>query len=207
MFERFRVRRYVLGTVGALLAAIAYAQAPALPDAVAEKTPLTAIVITAKSELPDDNFADSAVLVLNNLGPAPVGLITNRPTKFSVAHLFPELEQQLTRVHERIYFGGPVELDVVWFLFRAAKAPEHSIKAFGDVYLSSSREVLVRLLGRKKPMEGLRIFVGHAGWAPGQLEAEIGHGDWVLTRADADKIFSRKSDHPWPSAAGAEPST
>src|SRR3954468_13223780 len=159
----------------------------------AEKTPLTAIVITAKTELPDDTFADSTVLVLNNMGPAPVGLITNRPTKFTVSHLFPELEPRLARVRERIYFGGPVELDTVWFLIRAAKAPEHSIRAFDDVYISSSRELLIRLLGRKKPMEGLRIFVGHSGWAPGQLEAEINHGDWVLTQADAEKIFSRSS--------------
>ena len=172
-----------------------------------EKPPLTAIVITAKAALPDDNFADSAVLVLNNIGPAPIGLITNRPTKFTVAHLFPELEQQLAQVPDRIYFGGPVELDTVWFLVRAAKAPEHAIKAFDDVYISSSRELLMRLLARKKPMEGLRIFVGHSGWAPGQLEAEIGHGDWVLTKADADAIFSRKSDHPWPSKSGSEPQT
>jgi putative transcriptional regulator len=168
---------------------------------------LTAIVITAKAELPDDNFAASAVLVLNNIGPAPVGLITNRPTKFTVAHLFPDLERQLAQVHDRIYFGGPVEMDTVWFLVRAPKAPEHSIKAFDDVYISSSRDLLLRLLGRKKPMEGLRIFVGHSGWAPGQLEAEIGHGDWVLAKADADKIFSRKADHPWPSASVTEPQT
>jgi putative transcriptional regulator len=174
------------------------------PVGAVEKTPLTAIVITAKAELPDDNFAASAVLVLNNIGPAPIGLITNRPTKFTVAHLFPELEQQLAQVHDRIYFGGPVELDTVWFLVRAAKAPEHSIKAFADVYISSSRELLVRLLGRQKPMQGLRIFVGHAGWAPGQLEAEISHGDWAVARADADEIFSSKSDRPWPSASGAE---
>src|SRR3954452_11807860 len=115
-----------------------------------ERPPLTAIVITARTELPDDNFAASSVLVLNNVGPAPVGLITNRPTRFTVSHLFPELERQLAQVHDRIYFGGPVELDTVWFLVRAAKAPEHSIKAFDDVYISSSRELLIRLLGRKK---------------------------------------------------------
>src|SRR4051794_5298101 len=69
----------------------------------AEKTPLTAIVITAKTDLPGDTFADSTVLVLNNMGPAPVGLITNRPTKFTVSHLFPELEPRLAQVRERIY--------------------------------------------------------------------------------------------------------
>ena len=203
MHCRFWLPRYLLEALWALPLVISF---PSIVGAV-EKPPLTAIVITAKAELPDDNFAASAVLVLNNIGPAPIGLITNRPTKFTVAHLFPELERQLAQVHDRIYFGGPVELDAVWFLVRAAKAPEHSIKAFDDVYISSSRELLLRLLGRNKPMAGLRIFVGHSGWAPGQLEAEIGHGDWVLAKANADKIFSRESDHPWPSASGTEPQT
>src|SRR5690348_4345705 len=69
--------------------------------------PMTAILITARSELPDDNFADSRVLVLNNLGPAPIGIIFNRPTKYPVAELFPDLEKRLERVHDKIYFGGP----------------------------------------------------------------------------------------------------
>ena len=175
--------------------------------AAAEKNPLTAIVITAKNDLPDDNFAGSAVLVLNNLGPAPIGLITNRPTKFVVSSLFPDLEQQLGKVHGHVYFGGPVEVDTVWFLVRASKTPENAVKAFDDVYISRSRQLLLRLLARAKPMEGLRIFIGHAGWAPGQLEAEINHGDWTLNRATAEGIFSGKSDHPWPSASGGVPTT
>jgi putative transcriptional regulator len=170
-----------------------------LVSAAAEKNALTAIIVTAKSELPDDNFAGSAVLVLNNLAPAPLGLITNRPTKFTVSTLFPDLERQLAKVHDRIYFGGPIEVDTVWFLVRASKAPRNAVKAFDDVYISSSRELLLRLLSRAKPMEGLRIFIGHAGWAPGQLEAEINHGDWTLEQATAQGIFSGKSDHPWPS--------
>ena len=56
-------------------------------------------------------------------------------------------------------------------------------------------------------MEGLRIFIGHAGWAPGQLEAEIARGDWTLARANPDKIFNGKSDHPWPSKSAPKPGT
>jgi len=54
------------------------------------------------------------------------------------------------------------------------------------------------LLGRDKPMDGLRIFIGHSGWAPGQLEAEIARGDWALGPAEPDAIFNGKSEHPWP---------
>jgi putative transcriptional regulator len=160
---------------------------------------LTAILIVARGELTDPSFADSVVLVMNNLAAAPVGIIVNRPTPISVSQLFPDLKSA-SRLHDKVYFGGPVELDSVWFLFRAAKLPEHAIQAFDDIYLSADRDLLVRLLARDKPMDGLRIFVGHAGWAPGQLEAEIGRGAWTAERAESGAIFNGGPEHPWPSA-------
>src|SRR6516164_6134911 len=159
--------------------------------------PLTAILLVARGELRDPNFADSVVLVMINLGPAPVGLVVNRPTEIPVAHLFPDLKR-LAQVHDKVYFGGPVDLESVWFLFRAVKPPEHAVQAFAGIYLSSSRDLLVQLLGRDKPMDGLRIFIGHSGWAPGQLEGEIARGAWSLERPAPDAIFNRKPEHPWP---------
>ena len=159
--------------------------------------PLTAILIKARAELRDPFFADSVVLVMNNLGPAPVGVVINRPTALPVARLFPDVKR-LAPLNERVYFGGPVEIESVWFLFRAARPPEHAVRACDGVYLSANRELLLRLLDRDKPMDGLRIFVGHSGWGPGQLEAEIARGDWTLAHAAPDEIFGGKSDHPWP---------
>ena len=204
MRRGLRLRPHLMGAAFALLLLFD----AAWTKSAAEPKPLmTAILITARAELPDDNFAASTVLVLNNLGPAPVGVIVNRPTKFLVAELFPDLEKRLAQVRDRIYFGGPVELTTVWFLLRAAKAPKNAVKAFDDVYISASRELLLHLLGRDKPMDGLRIFIGHSGWAPGQLEAEISRGDWALGRASPDAIFKGKSDHPWPSSQTPKPST
>jgi putative transcriptional regulator len=167
------------------------------PVFAADGKPLTAILISARGELTDPSFADSIVLVMNNLAPAPVGIIINRPTPIAVSELFPGLKG-VSRLHDKLYFGGPVELDSVWFLFRAAKLPEHAIQAFDDIYVSADRELLLQLLGRDKPMDGLRIFVGHSGWAPGQLEAEIGRGAWTAKRADSTAIFNGGSEHPWP---------
>jgi putative transcriptional regulator len=167
------------------------------PTAADDAKPLTAMLIVARAELPDPNFKDSVVLVMNNLGSAPAGLIVNRPTKVEVSRLFPDLER-LAPLHDKVYFGGPVEFGSVWFLFRSAAPREHAVQAFEGVYVSANGELLRELLGRDKPMEGLRIFVGHSGWAPGQLEAEIARGDWKLTPAEADAIFNGKSEHPWP---------
>jgi len=176
------------------------------PTSATDSKPLTAILLVAKPELADPFFADSIVLVMNNLGPGPVGVIINRPTQIPVARLFPDLKR-LAQVPDRVYFGGPVEFDSVWFLFRAGTPPEHAIRALDGIYLSANRELLLQLLGREKPMDGLRIYVGHSGWAPGQLEAEIARGSWSLEHAVSDAIFNGKSEHPWPTPQSPKRST
>ena len=190
-----RPRRETAGALWALLLLLA-AWCPTSAD---DSQHLTAILLVAQDELSDPDFADSTVLVLNNLGPAPVGIIVNRPTRLPISELFPKLKR-LSPLTDKVYFGGPVEFESgeVWFLFRAATAPEHAVRAFDGVYLSADRELLLRLLGRDKPTDGLRIFIGHSGWAPGQLEAEIARGDWKLQRANPQAIFNGKSEHPWP---------
>lgn len=165
---------------------------------------LNAILLVARPKLADPNFGESVVLVMNNLGPAPVGIIVNRPTRVSVAYLFPD-NPRIAKLPERIYFGGPVDLGRVWFLTRARTPPARSVRAFDDFYLSGDRKLLMTLLARDKPMEDLRIFVGYSGWAPGQLETEIERGDWASRRADKDVIFDRKLERAWPPEG--EPST
>jgi len=184
-----------------VLLALFFTTWPACAD---DSKTLTAILVVARGELPDPNFKDSVVLVMNNLGSAPAGLIINRPTKLEVSHLFPDLER-LAHVHDKLYFGGPVNLGSVWFLFRADQPREHAIQVFAGVYLSADRELLGRLLDRDKPMDGLRIYVGHSGWAPGQLEAEIARGDWTLAPAEADTVFNGKTEHTWPSQPTRDP--
>ena len=159
--------------------------------------PLTTILLIARAELPDPNFKDSVVLVMNHIGPSPAGVIINRPTRIPVSRLFPELET-LAQLDDKVYFGGPVEIQAVSFVFRFDKPPEKATEVLDGLYFSTDRELLRKLLGRDQPMEGLRIFVGFSGWARGQLEAEIARGDWTLAPADASTIFDYKSQQPWP---------
>lgn len=171
-----------------------------------ESKPVTAILIVARPQVMDPSFSDSIVLVMNDLGPAPVGIVINRPTRVPVARLFPNLKA-LEPLPDKVYFGGPVEFGSVWFLFRAASKPEHAVQALDDIYLSASPDLLLQLLSRNKPTDDLRIFAGHAGWAPSQLESEISRGDWKLERADAQAIFNHQSEHPWPAPQTPKHST
>src|SRR5262249_1804708 len=191
------VRRGLCGDLPQPFCAFLFLLGASGPAPADEAKPLTTILIVARAELPDSNFKDSVVVVMNNIAPAPVGLIVNRPTRIAVSRLFPDLER-VAQLDDKVYFGGPVEIGSVSFLFRADTLPENATKVLDGLYISTNEELLRKLLGRDKPMEGLRIFIGHSGWAPGQLEAEIARGDWTLGPAEADAIFGRKSEHPWP---------
>ena len=173
------------------------------PASAGDAKALTAILLVARAELPDSNFRDSVVLVMNNIGPAPIGVIINRPTRIGVADIFPDLERS-ARLDGKLYFGGPVEVESASFLFRADTPPENAVQVLDGVYFSANRDLLHKLLVRDKPMDGLRIFVGHSGWGPGQLEAEIARGDWKLAPADTESIFHGKSERPWPEQQAPE---
>jgi len=185
------MRRWIPAVFACLLAALAQSTFPE------EAKAPSAILIVARAELPDPNFKDTVVLVMNNVAPVPAGLIVNRPTRIPVSRLFPDIEA-LASLDDKIYFGGPVEVESVSFLFRADAPPEDATQVLEGMYLSTNAELLRKLLARDKPMEGLRIFAGYAGWAPGQLQAEIERGDWKLAPADARSVFEAKPEHPWP---------
>jgi putative AlgH/UPF0301 family transcriptional regulator len=71
------------------------------------------------------DFAHSIVLVMNSLGSGPIGIIINRPMPIPLSRLFPHIEH-LAQVRDKVYFGGPVDFESMWFLFRAATLPKHA---------------------------------------------------------------------------------
>lgn len=158
--------------------------------------PMRSILLVARKDMRDPNFRDSVVLVLQ--GPAaPMGVIINKPLEIPLSKALPRGER-LGKRDDRLFYGGPVQLDEVVFVFRSAKAREDVLRVTDDIYLGWNREILDELLARDEPLEGLRIFAGHAGWAPGQLESEIARGDWHLERADAAAIFGKRPERLWP---------
>jgi len=186
-------RRSVIRDLFALLLLIAISW-PATAD---DAKPLTAILLIARGELPDPNFNGATVLVMNDIANGPLGLIVNRPTKVTVSQLFPDIRGG-GHGDDSVYFGGPVELKTVSFLFRADAPPEHGVEVLDGLYLSRDLELLHELLQKPPAKATLRIFIGYAGWAADQLENEIARGDWTLAPATATAIFDAKPEHPWP---------
>jgi putative transcriptional regulator len=128
-----------------------------------------------------DYFRRTVVLVVEHSPEGALGLVLNRASEARVAEVVPALSE-LTSDQELVRLGGPV-------------APE-SVIALGDFEepLEAGSQV-VESLGvvdpdRPRPsLRDLRVYAGHAGWAPGQLDGEVQQGAWIVEPAKPDDPF------------------
>src|SRR5262245_16121363 len=171
------------GRTGLLAAALGL-----LAAAAAAQDAPNGVLLVARPELADPNFRETVVLVTRHPGGGAVGVILNRPTPLRVNQLLPE-HQAFRERADRIFSGGPVSPRNVVAVFRAKERPEAALRVLPDVYLTLDGVVLDELLRRPDAPRELRVYAGYAGWAPGQLEAEIARDDWYVLEPDADTIF------------------
>ena len=175
-FYRFRVlAAWLLGL--SLLAAPAWGVETLRP----------AIFLVAKPELLDPNFAQSVVLVVFPKDAGPVGVILNRPVPLTLKDVFSE-EPRLRGRGDQLYFGGPVHVNALMFLFRRADAPQNAFPIVGDLYLSGDGGLLDEMLSRSDG-QVQRFFLGYSGWATQQLDFEIAEGGWYVVPADLETVL------------------
>jgi len=112
-------------------------------------------------------------------------VILNRPTG-----------RKHPRTREVLYFGGPVMREVQIAVFRSADAPRApAFHVLRDVYLSMHPRNIDALLSGDA--RNHRLYSGFAGWAPGQLEAEMERDSWYVLPASEALLFRDSTEGMW----------
>ena len=62
--------------------------------------------------------------------------------------------------------------------------------------MTSKQSLGAALTAGRSPSE-LRIFIGYAGWAPGQLEREVRRSGWFIFDYDEGIVFDDHPDTLW----------
>lgn len=156
------------------------------------------VFLVAKPEMPDPRFRETVVLITQPApGGGPLGVIVNRPLAARLSDAMPGAGA-IPESSNRIYAGGPVAQNRVLFLVRSREPAPRSLQVLDDVYLTGDAELPAKVARGELKAESYRAYVGYAGWAPRQLQAEIAAGGWYLTPADADTIFAVDAAAVWP---------
>lgn len=139
-------------------------------------------------------FHRTVLLICQHDEEGAFGLVLNRPTNNKVeealvADLPDSIKDQL------LYLGGPVQPNALSYLFTDTFLPDASV--LPNLDLGHSLENLIELGQSFSPNQQVRLFIGYAGWAPGQLDDELKRQAWVTHPASIDLVFQSDSKDLW----------
>jgi len=177
------------------LAVLALASLAPSASAQGRVPPARGVFLVAEPEIDGGPFYRSVVLLLSHGKDGTLGLIVNRATEIPLSKALPDLEAD--GASHTLYFGGPVVLEGLLALFRSKSPPAGAEPVMEDVYYSGDRAVLEKLLRKEERSDELRLFVGHSGWSPGQLDLELLRGAWDVVPADAATVFRTRPELMW----------
>ena len=174
---------------------------------------LTGSLLVAMPQLRDPNFVRTVMMIVQHDETGTFGLVLNRPVDMSAGDLCVALEMSWGGDPGLpLLWGGPVQLQTGWMLFAddlREKSADDEVTALGDgLYFAGSMNVL-RTIAEQPPGD-LRLFLGYAGWGPGQLEAEMAEGVWLTVPGSREAIFSLDHESMWDAVVrslGIEPAT
>ena len=169
-------------------------------------------LLLSMPQMMDPNFQRTVILLCQHDEQGAFGLVINRPATTS-GRVTVNLDPPLSTERElEIWIGGPVEPQRSWILVGGdeGEAPLDGVVQIGSgMYLSTSPVLLRRVL-EPNPPPRMRLIVGYAGWAAGQLERELQESAWLLSEVAADIVFNTPSAEMWEAAIrrlGADPAS
>jgi len=167
---------------------------------------ITGQLLVAMPTMRDPRFTRTVIYMCAHTSDGAMGLVINR----LVGSLsFPDLLQQLgiptspASEHIRIRNGGPVETGRGFVLHSSDYYIENSTLPIDEhVSLTATLEILKAIAVGTGPQNAM-LALGYAGWAPGQLEAEIQANGWLSCKASPALIFDPDLEHKYDRALAA----
>jgi putative transcriptional regulator len=149
-------------------------------------------LLIAGPSLVDSNFWRTVVLVGEHSEDGALGVVLNRASETSVHEAVPELAE-LAENMGQVHVGGPVQPSAIVVLADYVEPDHAPTLVLGSVGFLPS-EVEPDLLGELKQA---RVFVGYAGWGPGQLDGELEEGSWIVEPALPEDVFTADPESLW----------
>tara|TARA_R110000868_G_scaffold277479_7_gene537265 strand:- start:650 stop:1210 length:561 start_codon:yes stop_codon:yes gene_type:complete len=135
------------------------------------------LLIAEPAIIGDVSFNRSIVLLADHSEDGSIGFILNKPLDYSIKDLIPEVE-----VKFKVYNGGPVEQDNLYFIHKIPKLIPNSIEISLGIYWGGDFNKVAELIKDNTIKENdIKFFLGYSGWEPNQLEHELKANSWVVT--------------------------
>jgi putative transcriptional regulator len=151
-------------------------------------------LLLAGPTLKDPNFDRTVVLIMEHTEEGAMGLVLNRPSDAVVGDAVPDLDW-VTDGDDPVYVGGPVAPTGVIVLAEWSDPAQAVVLVDGDLGFvpgdAEDTDALASAIRRA------RVYAGHAGWGPGQLEEEVAEEAWIVEAPLREELFSAEPEGLW----------
>ena len=165
------------------------------------KTPVQSLqgqFLLAMPSMGDPRFLRSVVYMVAHDSEGAMGFIINKRAEgLSLGDILKDMPETVVKtglVNLPVYVGGPVQNDRGFVLHTSDYEKTHNtLSQELPIALTQSADVLVDAAHGRGP-EKMRLFLGYAGWGPGQIEGELQDNAWLVCDANIAEIFTSQSD-------------
>jgi putative transcriptional regulator len=170
---------------------------------VSESSYLTNQLLIAMPSMGDPNFSQTVVLICDHSSESALGVIVNKPLPMRMAEIFEQLDIEIAAgplPERQVLRGGPMQTDRGFVVHRAGGEWDSTLKVSDALHVTTSRDILAAMAAGDGPADAV-VALGYAGWAGGQLEAEIRANAWLCAPVDPALIFDMPFESRWQAAA------
>lgn len=152
------------------------------------------LLIAEPSIIGDMSFNRSVILLADHNNEGSVGFIMNKPLNYTINDLVPDVEADF-----KIYNGGPVEQDNLYFIHNIPELIPDSIEISNGIFWGGDFELTRNLINNKKiSKNNIRFFLGYTGWDASQLEDEMQSNSWIVAKNSYEnKIIGKSTTNFW----------
>ena len=135
-------------------------------------------ILVASPLLLDPNFLHTVVLLIEHDEEGALGIILNRPLPVTLSHICEESHLSFAGPEETTAWrGGPVDPQRGILIVKGG-LPEDEDTVLDLTHFVSHRKDLLEQLFQDAQAQ-FRLFLGYAGWGPGQLDGEMEQKAWA----------------------------
>lgn len=144
-------------------------------------------------------FHKSIVYIFAHDEDGAMGLILNQPLE--LVHYTSVLEQMHITPSDisqdiPVHYGGPVDRSRGFVVYDNSYACKEVLATHNGINVTASAGILHDIAKGEGP-EKCALAIGYAGWAPGQLEAELEQNSWITVPATPQLLFDLDNDMKW----------
>ena len=141
--------------------------------------------------LQDPNFSRTVTYICEHTEHGAMGIVLNHPSDLMLADVLQHMDidpAAAPPVDQPVFLGGPVETERGFILHTPTPDWDSTMHISDQIYVTTSRDILQAMARNQGPDKTL-VALGYAGWAAGQLEAELQSDTWLSGPADPGVIF------------------